>query len=106
VCSSDLYQADIGEKYWGCLYDESRRNRVLAQAPGELAQVLRPGDWNNYVIRAEGRHVTLRVNGFQTVDYVEPEEQIARTGVIALQVHSGPALRVEFRKLRIKELPQ
>lgn len=100
------YQADIGEKYWGCLYDESRRNKVLAQAPIDLEKILKPGDWNTYVIRADGRHVTLSINGLQTVDYVEPDEQIARTGVIALQVHSGPALRVEFRNLRIKELPQ
>lgn len=30
------YQADVGEKYWGCLYDESRRKKVLVQAPPEL----------------------------------------------------------------------
>ena len=30
------YQADIGEKYWGCLYDEARRNKVLVQAPEAL----------------------------------------------------------------------
>jgi Domain of Unknown Function (DUF1080)/Carbohydrate esterase, sialic acid-specific acetylesterase len=100
------YQADIGEKYWGCLYDESRRNKVLVQAPGELEQVLKPGDWNSYVIRAEGNRVVLRINGLQTVDYVEADQSIPRTGVIALQVHSGPALRVDFRRLRIKELPR
>src|SRR6202045_4855343 len=25
------YQADVGQQYWGALYDESRRKRVLAQ---------------------------------------------------------------------------
>lgn len=98
------YQADIGEKYWGCLYDESRRNKVLVQAPPELEQALHPDDWNRYVIRAEGPQITLEINGVKTVDYREPDETIARTGVIALQVHSGPPLKVEFRKLRIKVL--
>jgi Domain of Unknown Function (DUF1080) len=98
------YQADIGEKYWGCLYDESRRNKVLVQAPKELSKHLKPDGWNEYVIRAVGDHVTLALNGFQTVSFHEEDREIARTGIIALQVHSGPPLRVEFRKLRIREL--
>jgi len=98
------YQADMGEQYWGCLYDEHRRRKVLVQAPPELAKVLKPDDWNTYVIRAEGDRVTLSINGLQTVDYREPDEKIARRGIIAVQVHSGPPLRVEFRNLRIKEL--
>lgn len=98
------YQADIGEKYWGCLYDESRRNRILVQAPETLAAKLRKSDWNDYTIRAEGNHITLVLNGEITVDYREPDEDIARSGVIALQVHSGPPLMVEFRNIRIRKL--
>ena len=99
------YQADIGEKYWGCLYDESRRNKVLVQAPAELDKVLRKEGWNQYVIRAQGDHIRLSLNGMQTVDYREDDEAISRDGVIALQVHAGGPLRVEFRNLRIRELP-
>lgn len=98
------YQADIGEKYWGCLYDESRRNKVLVQAPADLEKVLKPDGWNSYVIRAEGDHIVLTLNGFKTVDYRESDATIARDGIIAVQVHSGPPLRVEFRNVRIKEL--
>lgn len=98
------YQADIGEKYWGCLYDESRRRKVLAQAPAEFDAKLKKGDWHTYVIRAEKNRITLKVDGVTTVDYTEPDSAIAATGVIALQVHSGPPLRVEFRNLRIREL--
>ncbi|HEV8543497.1 MAG TPA: DUF1080 domain-containing protein, partial [Verrucomicrobiae bacterium] len=43
------FQADMGEGYWGSLYDEARRNAVLAAAdPALIAQVLRPNDWNEY----------------------------------------------------------
>lgn len=98
------YQADIGENYWGCLYDESRRNKVLAQADAKLNDVLKKDDWNEYVIRAEGDHITLTINGVKTVDYREPDADITRTGFIALQVHSGPPLKVEFRKIRIREI--
>lgn len=98
------YQADMGEKYWGCLYDEHRRNKVLVQAPPELEKALKKDDWNEYVIRAEGDHITLKINDVTTVDYRELDEKIARSGMIAVQVHSGGPLKVEFRNLRIKEL--
>ncbi|WP_339908077.1 DUF1080 domain-containing protein [Symmachiella dynata] len=98
------YQADIGENYWGCLYDEHRRRKVLAQAAPELKDVLKKDDWNEYVIRAQGNHIVLKINGVTTVDYHEKDPQIARSGIIAVQVHSGPPLRVDFRKLRICEL--
>ena len=98
------YQADLGEKYWGCLYDESRRNKVLVQAAPELEPVLKKGDWNEYTIRAEGDHITLKINGVTTVDYKEPDADIARSGIVALQVHSGGPMKVEFRNIRLKPL--
>lgn len=98
------YQADIGEMYWGGLYDESRRNKVLVSAPPELEKALHKNDWNHYVIRAEGNHITLTLNGVKSVDYKEADAEIARSGIIAVQVHSGDKLRVEFRKIRIREL--
>ncbi len=100
------YQADIGERYWGCLYDESRRNKVLVQAPTDLDKALHKDDWNSYVIRAQGNRIQLTLNGVKTVDYREEDEAIARDGIIALQVHAGGSLRVEFRKLRIREFPR
>ena len=49
-------------------------------------------------------HITLAINGVTTVDYTEADKDIPETGFIALQVHSGPPLRVEFRNIRIKQL--
>ena len=98
------YQADLGDKYWGCLYDESRRNKILVTASPDLEQALKKADWNEYLIRAEGDHITLKINGVTTVDYKEPDAMIARSGIIALQVHSGGPMRVDFRNIRIKVL--
>ena len=98
------YQADLGDKYWGCLYDESRRNKILVSASPDLEKVLKKSDWNEYAIRAEGDHITLKINGVTTVDYKEPDAAIARSGIIALQVHSGGPMRVDFRNIRIKTL--
>jgi len=63
------YQADAGQQYWGALYDESRRNKILAK-PDEklLAGLVKHGDWNEYTIRCEGPRVQLWLNGTKTVD--------------------------------------
>jgi len=98
------YQADVGQQYWGCLYDESRRKKVLAQAPPEALQGLDKNGWNEYVIRAHGPRITLQLNGKTTVDYEEKEPGIAGSGFLALQVHSGPGIEVHFRNIRIREL--
>lgn len=101
------YQADIGEPaYYGCLYDESRRNRILAQADqAKLKEVLRRGDWNDYEIRCEGKRIQLFINGLQTVDYLETDPEIPQFGRIGLQIHSGPPAEVAYRDLVLTELP-
>lgn len=98
------YQADLGENYWGCLYDESRRNKILVKAPADFESKLKKGDWNEYTIRAQGDQITLKVNGMTTVEYREPDSEIARSGIVALQVHSGGPMKIEFRNIRIKAL--
>jgi len=98
------YQADIGEMYWGCLYDEHRRRKTLVQAPVKLSEVLKKDGWNQYVIRAVSNRITQKINGLTTVEYAEKDDTIPRTGIIALQIHSGPKMRVDFRNLRIRVL--
>jgi hypothetical protein len=99
------YQADMGQHYWGCLYDESRRNKILAQPAGDvLKKALKPGDWNQYVIRCEGRRVQVWLNGVQTVDYTEPDESIEQTGLIGLQIHSGPPSEAWYKNIQITEI--
>jgi hypothetical protein len=99
------YQADIGQDCWGALYDESRRNKVLARPDKDLiAKVVKHGDWNEYVIRCEGPRVRLWLNGELTVDFTEADEKVERSGVIGLQVHGGAKAKVYYKDVRIEEL--
>jgi hypothetical protein len=99
------YQADIGDKYWGSLYDESRRNKTLVAPPPELIKaILKPGDWNDYEIRAEGPRIRLSINGRQTVDYTEGDPKIPRDGLIGLQVHGGGKAETWYRDITIEIL--
>jgi hypothetical protein len=100
------YQADIGAKYWGALYDETRRNRILAEPPPEVvAGLVKLNDWNDYEIRAEGRRIRLRLNGRETVDYTEPDPAIPQSGIIGLQIHGGGKAQVSFKDISIDVLP-
>lgn len=98
------YQADAGQQYWGCLYDESRRKRILGQASPESLTGLDTSGWNQYVITADGDRITLELNGKHTVDYRETDPEVERSGFIALQVHSGPGIEVHFKDIEIREL--
>jgi hypothetical protein len=99
------YQADMGQNYWGALYDESRRKKVLAQPNlDELKKVLKLNDWNDYEIRAEGKRIRLRINGLQTVDYTEADDSIAQTGCICVQIHSGPPSEAWYKDITIETL--
>jgi hypothetical protein len=99
------YQADMGQQYWGCLYDESRRGKILAEPDREaLAQVLEPSEWNEYVIRCRGKRIQLWINGFQTVDYTESDPDIEQTGLIGLQIHRGPPMEASYKDIKLKVL--
>ena len=100
------YQADIGEGWFGCLYDESRRNKVLAKPDAAaVAKAVKPGTWNDYVIRCEGPRVRLAINGIPMVDYTESDPALAQSGRLGLQVHGGGKTRISYRHLMIEELP-
>ena len=100
------YQADIGDGWWGALYDESRRNKVLAKPDAGVAEkALKRGDWNDYEVRCEGKRIRLSINGQQTVDYSEPDDSIVQHGVLGMQVHGGGKTEVSYKDITIEELP-
>jgi hypothetical protein len=119
------YQADMeaGPTYTGILYEERMKRGIMAargekviwdkdckkQVVGslgtsaELQAMIKKEDWNDYVVIAKGNHLQHFVNGHQTVDAIdECEAQRAMSGVLALQIHAGSPMMVQFKNLRIK----
>ena len=100
------YQADLGDSYWGSLYDESRRNKILAQPDSLIIKkILRTNDWNAYRIRSTGRRIQIWLNATQTIDYTEPDQTIVQEGLIALQIHGGGKAEASYRNIRLTVLP-
>jgi hypothetical protein len=67
---------------------------------------LSAGHWLNYTIIAKGNHIQHYVNGKLAVDVTDDDDERSQSGVIALQVHHGPAMLVQFKNIQIKLLPQ
>ncbi len=101
------YQADMAEKrYTGILHEEKGRVIVADVKEAEIKEHYKPGEWAEYVITADGPHIRQEINGYTTIDYTEKDDdKTPKEGVIALQLHAGPKMRVEFKDIEIKELP-
>jgi hypothetical protein len=65
----------------------------------------REKDWNEYVIIAKGSHLEHWLNGFKTIE-VDDQDPKGRAleGLIALQIHAGPPMVVEFKDIFLKNL--
>lgn len=99
------YQADLGDGYWASLYDESRRNATLVKPDSlSVSKVLKRNTWNDYHIRCEGKRIRIWLNGINTVDYTEKDENIDQNGLIALQIHGGGKVQASYKDIRIKDL--
>jgi 3-keto-disaccharide hydrolase len=95
-------QADVAEGYWGLLYEEKGRG-ILERYPEEKAnEIVKKNDWNEFVITAKGPHVTIDLNGTRVIDRDDPK--FDKEGIIALQVHVGPAMEVRYKDIEIQEL--
>ncbi|MGI9472087.1 MAG: 3-keto-disaccharide hydrolase [Rubripirellula sp.] len=119
------YQADIDftNKFAGILYEEKGRG-ILAQrgesvtigSDGEktrkrfgeseaLAKGIHPGQWNEFRVVADGNHLQHFINGTMTAEVIdEQSDKAAKDGVIALQIHRGPAMTVRFKNIKLRKL--
>src|ERR1041385_1795419 len=101
------YQCDYGDpNWWGAIYDESRRNKVMSPSDmTALGPVIKRQDWNEYVIRAEGPRIQTWINGVQGTDYTEADAKIPDFGKFGIQVHGGGKALVQVKDITIEELP-
>ena len=117
------YQADfeVGSTFSGILYEEKGRG-ILAQrgekvvvkdgakpavvgAVGKSDEIqagIKTANWNEYRIIAKGGHLQHYINGDQTVDVTDESTVGAKKGVLALQLHAGQPMTVQFKDIVLK----
>lgn len=122
------YQADLeyGQTYSGILYEERGRG-ILAQIgqktkisqsndpakpsievvgetgkPQEILAAIQPEGWNEYRIVAKGNHLQHFINGKLTAEVTDATAEGAKSGILALQLHQGAPMKVEFKDITLK----
>ena len=119
------YQADIDRagRYAGALYDErgrgmlaERGQKTVIGSDGKMTKtslgdadalmnIINLDGWNEYHIIARGGRIILKVNGEMTADVQDNEKRnLELSGVLALQLHAGPPMKVEFKDIELKRL--
>ena len=123
------YQAEVrsendGRNVGGFIYDEGgKRGRMVlpgqkvvwengkSNTVGQVGDVeaykksIKPEGWNDYVIIARGNHIRHFINGHPVIDFTDNDPQLAlKEGVLALQLHAGAPMWVEFKDIRLKHL--
>lgn len=100
------YLANVGEKVEIGADGKPKVVGQLARKEDLIAQgYYRGKDWNEYRIVGRGPHLQHFLNGFQTVDVLDHDPAgRALDGVLALQIHAGPPMLVEFKDILLKSL--
>lgn len=103
-----------GERYRGILAKRGQITQIettgkptVQGATGktdELAQAIKPGEWNTFHIVARGNRIKQSINGVPMAELVDIDEEARRSGLLALQLHAGPPMKVQFRNILLKRL--
>lgn len=95
--------AERGEKV---VIDESGKRQVVGTLgdPKELLNVVKPDDWNEYILIADKGHIVLKINGVVMCEVEDRDPNRPVHGWLALQVHVGPPMTVQFKDIYFRRL--
>ena len=93
--------AERGQKV---VIDQQGNKRVIGSVGDskKLLQAVRNEEWNDYTVIAEGGHVVLKINGVVMCEVKDNDPKRVPTGLLALQVHVGPPMLVQFKEIRLR----
>jgi len=71
--------------------------------PKELLSKVRNEEWNEYVLITRGTQTVLKINGVTMCEVVDRDPRRTPKGYLAVQVHRGPPMKVQFRNIRMRQ---
>jgi hypothetical protein len=84
--------------------DNKRHDEKLPKSDAELKKLIKVGDWNDIVLVVKGNHITYSINGELMTDLTDDSPKALKEGVLALQLHVGYTMDVQFKDIKIKML--
>jgi len=99
------FQAEVdNSREVGGLYETSMRAWVSKPDPKLIARTVKPGEWTDLLVTAVGDDITVFLNGVKVTELLG-DKKCLKEGHIALQLHGGQDMKVQFKDLAIMELP-
>jgi len=99
------FQAEVdNSREVGGLYETSMRAWVSKPDPKLIARTVKPGEWTDLLVTAVGDDITVSLNGVKVTELLG-DKKCLKEGHIALQLHGGQDMKVQFKDLAIMELP-
>jgi hypothetical protein len=93
-----------GPRAWASVIDEPKGEPSINADKALISRHLKPDDFNQMTLRCVGKHVVVSLNGKVIIDADYPS--MPNEGYVGLQLHKGaPGMKIEFRNLRLRELP-
>lgn len=120
------YQLDIDRSgaYIGAVYSEKTGRGILAPRgkkvtirakndklaepicdPEEILKNIDVDEWVDMEILAQGPHIQVKMNGVVTSELIDQSDQLVRQGLLGLQLHQGPPMKIQFKDIQLKRLP-
>jgi len=94
--------AERGEKV--VIDDQGKKEATPLGDPAELLKAVKPNDWNDYTVIAKGGSVVLQINGVTMCELDDRDPKRPVHGWLAVQVHVGPPMRVQFKDIYLRRL--
>lgn len=96
----------LAERGQRVVIDENGKKQVSGSLgdPKELLEKVKPLEWNEYAILARGGRVTISINGVPMAELDDRDPRRIARGRLALQVHTGPPMRVQFKDVFLRRL--
>jgi hypothetical protein len=88
----------------GGLYETGGRAWVVKPNAELVKSCFKPGDWNEMTISAQGKDITVKLNGVTTAELKDDPGRLE--GHFGLQLHGGNEMHVEFKDIAIKVAPK
>jgi hypothetical protein len=101
-----LLREKLAERGRKVLYTEKGKRKDAGSVgdPKELIKAVRDNDWNDYHVIVRRNLIVLRINNVVMSEVRDHDPRRALSGLLAVQVHTGPPMKVQFKNIRLRNL--
>ncbi len=105
ICYGENFRGILANRGQKTVIGKDHKPKVIEQfaKSADLAKFIKMHDWNEYDITARGNHITEKINGHLMCEVTDEDTLARKDGIIALQIHAGEPMKVQFRNVRLKE---